>query len=269
MSAVLKAIAAALVLALSAGTASAGSYSLVEWSDLKPEIFGDRALLSGEGHVTLEAPYRATNDARVPVEIAATAPGLSPIRKVTLVIDQNPMPVSAIFDLDQPRRSVRFGLDLRLNGPSMVRAVVETDDGQLYMTANLVKTSGQGACAAPPMGDPEEAIAAIGQMQVTAAPAAEGRSAVRTARLDMRHPQHTGMQMDQITLHYILARFVDTVDVWAGEEKLFTLTGSISLSEDPGFSFEIMDPEARSVRVRLTDTDGMVVERELPLSPES
>ena len=84
-------------------------------------------------------------------------------------------------------------------------------------------------------------------------------------RLEIKHPSHSGMQMDQITLLYILARYVETVEVWADEDKLFTMTGSISLSEDPEIEFTYTKPAVQAMRVRMTDTEETVAEEVFPL----
>jgi len=265
----LKAIALAVALTAAAALpAMAGGGTKSSWPEIRSEVYGSRAILPGDGLLTLHAPNRATDDRRVPVEISAWAPEGGQLKSLTLVIDENPMPVSAVIDLAEPQTSAHFGFDLRLNGPSPVRILAETTDGRLYMTERMVKTSGLGACAAPPVGDPDAAIASIGQMRVVETPAPEGASAPRRARLEMRHPQHTGLQMDQISLLFIPPRYVHTLDVSADGTQLFHLIGSISLSEDPAIEF---DPGAgaKSVTVRLEDTDGFVVERTMPLGHES
>lgn len=261
-------ILAAIAIAAGSLPALAGGYATPPWTELRPLIFGDRPVEAAGAAVVLDVPYRAGDDARVPVDVEARLLDGATIRSVTLIIDGNPMPVSAVFDLDEPRSAVRLGADMRLNGPSPVRAVVETSDGRLLMAERMVKTSGLGACAAPPIGRPEEAIAAIGQMQVHALDQATQSSAPRLVQLDLSHPQHTGMQMDQITLHYILARYVDRIEVTGDGAALFTLTGSISLSEDPAVRFDLSAPDTARLGVRLVDTSETVIERELALLPE-
>ncbi|MEO0820466.1 MAG: quinoprotein dehydrogenase-associated SoxYZ-like carrier [Pseudomonadota bacterium] len=253
-----------------AAPAGAGGYRTVDWAELKAEIYGARAVLPAGDQVRLDAPRRSADDRRVPVDIAARLEDGALIRSVTVIIDENPMPVSARFDFPEPRKAVRLGVDMRLNGPSPVRAVVETADGRLLMTERLVKTSGLGACAAPPVGDPDAAIAAIGQMQAREIAPPEGMSrAARLIGLDLRHPQHTGLQMDQVTLHFILARFVEELTVSSAAGEVFTMTGSISLSEDPAIRFEIADHAAAKLRVRLRDTSDTRIERTLPIGPET
>jgi len=248
--------------------AAAGGYATPPWAELKPMIFGERPVEPAGAAVTLDTPYRSQNDARVPVEVSARLADGAAIRSVTLIIDGNPMPVSAVFEMANAPTAVRLGADMRLNGPSPVRAVIETDDGRLLMTERMVKTSGLGACSAPPMGDPDAAIAAIGDMQARPLEAGSATmSGPRRVELSLNHPQHTGMQMDQVTLHMILARYVDRIEIEADGAPLLTLTGSISLSEDPAIRFET-DADTARLGVRLVDTGGTDLTRALPLLPE-
>jgi hypothetical protein len=47
----------------------------------------------------------------------------------------------------------------------------------------------------------------------------------------IRHPQLTGMQMNQITMLYTPMRYVSAVEVKHGDEKLFDLEGSMTLPD--------------------------------------
>ncbi len=271
-------IAAAVAFSFASSTAiaagsvgpSAGSQTGT-WSELRDEIYGDREITKApDGLLNLEVPYRAANDTRVPVSASVKFDDGRTIKSVTLIIDENPMPVSADFAMNSPQTAFSTSVAMRLNGPSNVRAIVETDDGELYMASSFVKTAGQGACAAPPTTGVEEALASLGQMDL------KGFGMPKTAmerlkqadepeskqvQLDLRHPQHSGMQMDQISLLYIPARYVETLEAWNDEEKLFTMTGSISLSEDPTVSFDVPDSGVQKIKVRMTDTEESMFEK--------
>ncbi len=261
---------------LAAGSVGPSSGMISDtWDDLKNEVYGERSIDKAvAGIVTLDVPYRAADDRRVPVSASAQFDDGRTVRSLTLIIDENPMPVSADFAMDVPMEAFGASVSMRLNGPSWVRAVVEASDGQLYMSEAFVKTSGQGACAAPPITGVEEALASLGQMDLKG-PRGSGsaldriRSAgrdtdPRQASLEILHPQHSGMQMDQITLLHIPARYVETVETWDGADRLFTMTGSISLSEDPSIGFDLPDT-VQTLRVRITDTDETVFEKRFPL----
>ena len=65
--------------------------------------------------------------------------------------------------------------------------------------------------------------------------------------------------MDQITLLFIPARYVDTIEVKRDGQPMFTMTGSISFSENPAIRFEVPD-DALGVGVKMTDTEGETFE---------
>lgn len=268
---------AALLAVLSFSPALAES----TWDDLRSDIFGDAVPVVNAAVVDLQTPYRTYQDPRTEIGASITAPFGKFIKTVQLIIDDNPMPVAAVFELAEPQREFSFSGTMRINGPSMVRVVATMEGGELYMQESFVKTSGVGACSAPPGTDPVEALARMGTMNFLLVPdEADGKSVLaslkdttdtapvintsRMAQLDIDHPSHSGMQMDQITLLFIPMRYVETVEVKADDKALFTLTGSISLSENPAIKFEIPE-ESVGVGVKMTDTEGATFEESFTL----
>lgn len=254
-----------LALALSAAPAFAGE----AWDGIRAQLWGERPIADGGDVLTLDAPARATDDRRVSVGAHVALPDGATLKSLTLVIDENPMPVSAVFEAKAPAQSFGAEVAFRLNGPSPVRAVAEDDQGRLWMAETMVKTSGLGACAAPPTTDAKVAMETLGQMDLgieagDALRAMLDPSAGSTARLSISHPSHSGMQMDQITLLFTPARYVETVEVWADDAPAFTMTGSISLAENPEIAFTAPGG-AHALRVRMSDTDGAVFEKRFAL----
>ena len=243
------------------------------WQELKQVVYKDRVILPSKGELTLEAPYRAKDDRRVPITIKSKFIDGRTIKNITLIIDENPMPVSAVFEMKAPRKSASFSSFMRFNGPSPLRAIVEASDGKLYMVEKYVKTSGLGACAAPPIGDPKKLMAGIGTMKLQPVKAAQNaRKATqikRSAHLTIKHPNLTGLQMDQITLQYILARFVKTIDVSHGDTPLFSLTSSISFSQNPELTFDYLFNGSEDITVKLVDTDKATFKQVFPVGLES
>jgi sulfur-oxidizing protein SoxY len=270
----------ATAIALAAMTALPQSALAGEaWDDIRAALYEGRTIIADDTLISLDVPYRSTNDPRTPLGADVTAPEGEAIKSVTLIIDENPMPVSAVFDLARPQNHFSFDTTMRMNGPSVVRVLMETEDGDIYMAESLVKTLGQGACAAPPGTDPVAALETLGTMDFAlveddALPSVSSRLASlggpETVEQDLRaevsimHPSHSGMQKDQITLLYLPARFVETVEVEADGAPLFKLTGSISLSENPSFDFDVPRGTG-AVSVRLKDTDGAEFEDEFQL----
>ncbi|SFK28178.1 quinoprotein dehydrogenase-associated SoxYZ-like carrier [Celeribacter neptunius] len=233
------------------------------WDNIRFQLYGERPMLSGKGVITLEVPYRTDNDARTEVTVRSAAPAGTQIAKLTLVLDENPMPVSAVFALHQPQTRFSFGATLRVNGPTPIHVVAEMRDGRLFMIEDFVKTSGQGACAAPPGTDPDMALVTLGDMllSVTEADPAERLTALGAPQkqldVDISHPSHSGMQMDQITLLFIPMRYVEDVEIAVDGGDYVDMTGSISLSENPRINLSIPG-RARGVDVTMTDTDGTI-----------
>lgn len=237
------------------------------WPDLSASIFDERTLLDGSDLIAIDSPYRTGNDSRTLIAAQIEAPRGRMLGKVTLILDENPMPVSAVFRFDQPLPGFYFQATMRINGPTPLHVVAETTDGQLFVAESFVKTSGQGACAAPPGTDPEEAQATLGNMTIgiDVLPGngtsldVLGGLALRDMQVDVdiSHPSHSGMQMDQISLLFIPMRYVENVDIDLDGAGYVDMTGSISLSENPRISLSV-PARTQTVDVMMTDTDGTV-----------
>jgi sulfur-oxidizing protein SoxY len=237
------------------------------WDYLRDNLLGDTALETGLAPFEVEAPSRAHDAATVPVVIRQTDAAAA-IRAVTVVVDENPAPVAAEIAFGPRMGAIDFELRLRVDNYSNVRVIAETDAGS-YMTGRFVKAS--GGCSAPASRDPAQALAEAGEMRLR--DFGEGARAMsgerREAQLMIRHPNYSGLQRDQITHLFIPANFIDHLEVWQGDEMLFTVEGGISISENPVFRFGYLDNGAADFRVRATDTGGNLFERTLPKVPAS
>jgi len=236
------------------------------WGWLKGDVFGAREIRDGTGLIALDAPYRAHDAAIVPVEIREVPGAGLDIRRLTLIVDENPAPVAAEFELGPALGDVDIATRVRVNAYSNVRAIAETADGALYMVGRFVKAS--GGCSAPAQKDADAALAHLGRMKLRLyeAVAAVAPEAGRAeAQIMIRHPNYSGLQMNQLTRLYIPAHFVREVEVRAAEELVFRMTGGISLSEDPSFRFRFDRGRAEALGVRAVDTEGAVFEQSFPV----
>lgn len=260
----MKKFAVSAFLAFFAGPALAASDA---WDDISYSLYGDQPLLSGEGIIAIDAPYRTPNDSRTDLAAHVTAPKGAAISEVTLVIDENPMPVSAIFRFDEPLPRFFFDVTMRINGPTPMHVVARAADGRLFVSETFLKTTGQGACAAPPGTDPELALQTLGNMQIELAGRVPGvteglgsldlNARLNQVDVNIDHPSHSGMQMDQVTLLFTPMRYVETVDIDLDGAGFVEMTGSISLSENPRVGLSVPSG-SQSVDVTMTDTDGTV-----------
>ncbi|SFR00066.1 quinoprotein dehydrogenase-associated SoxYZ-like carrier [Poseidonocella sedimentorum] len=241
-----------------------GAETEPSWTYIAHDLYGTRALQDGAHLISIDTPYRTQDDARTRVAAQVVAPEGLKLGKVSVILDENPMPVSAVFSLDVPQERLFFDVTLRFNGGTPLHVVAETTDGQLFVAETFVKTSGKGACAAPPGTDPIEAMATLGNMDLSLSPLTDGSAAGRLAALsarqrqldvDISHPSHSGMQMDQISLLFIPMRYVETLEIDLDGAGYVDVTGSISLSENPALSLSVPAQTERA-DVTMIDTDG-------------
>ncbi|MBS9478018.1 quinoprotein dehydrogenase-associated SoxYZ-like carrier [Ancylobacter sp. VKM B-3255] len=262
----LLAIAAFSALAVNAAAAQEPGADAT-WKELKPDVFGEQAITEASPLVRLTAPGRAEDAAMVPVEAEVMLPAGDPrtVKKLTLIVDENPAPVAATFSFGGQRHDVTLGTRLRVNSYSYIRAVAELSDGSLHMVARYVKAS--GGCSAPALKDEEQALKNLGQMKLRVVEDGKAGDATQASRLSklqlmIRHPNYSGLQMDQVTRLYIPAKFVDNIEVRQGEDLVFSMVGGISLSEDPAIQISY-EPTGKEIDVHAADTDGRKFESEL------
>jgi sulfur-oxidizing protein SoxY len=237
------------------------------WPELARDIFNGRQLADGGNLVTLEMPYRAEDAAIVPVTLRANLPAgdTRAVKAITLVIDQNPAPVAATFQLGSGVAMI--STRVRIDSYTNVHAVAELSDGTLHAAASYVKAS--GGCSAPTAKNADQASANVGQMRFRqfAKPASGPAGGPREAQVMIRHPNNSGLQRDQVTLLYIPAYFVRELRIWQGEELLLAMDGGISISEDPNIRFSYLPNGASSFRAEAVDTERHVFKAEWPAEP--
>jgi len=228
------------------------------WDGIREDLFGTREIGDGAGKVSLEAPYRAEDASTVPLTIRLPAEFAKDVKSLTLVIDKNPSPVVATFTYgDAAGTGERvLATRVRIDQYSNVRAIVETNDGKLFMTFRFVKAS--GGCSAPASKDAEEAAKTLGKMQVKTAVKDPGDASIQEAQLMIKHPNNSGLQMDQLTGLYTPAHFIDKIAVRTGQKLVFSMTGGISISENPNFRFSYQGNPADAMSVEAEDTKGNV-----------
>ncbi len=241
------------------------------WPDLARDAFNSRPLADGSAFLSLDMPSRAEDAAIVPVVMRANLPpgdGRS-VKTLTLVIDENPAPVAAAFTVGPNSGTATVSTRVRVNSYTNVHAVAELSDGQLYMVKTYVKAS--GGCSAPAGKNVEEAKAHLGELRFrqlaledTAAASAAPVSRLHEAQVMIRHPNNSGLQMDQVTRLYTPAFFVQSVKVWQGDELVLAMEGGISMSEDPNIRFSYVPNGAKSFRVEARDTDNHLFRGEWP-----
>ncbi|HEU0066634.1 MAG TPA: quinoprotein dehydrogenase-associated SoxYZ-like carrier [Sphingomonas sp.] len=217
------------------------------WAEVRAAIFGDKPVTATTGVITLDAPVRADDAALVPVTLTLHDPA---IVAVHLVIDENPSPYAAhlVFGPAADRHAVTFRV--RVNGYTNMHAIAEYADGRLVTTTRFVKAA--GGCSAPIGVTDEDAMQGMGEMRARFDRAAKGQPI--PAVVMVRHPNFTGMQMNQITRLTTPARYVERIEVKSGERSVFTLDGDIALSANPAIGFAFAPRTGEILHVTATDS---------------
>ena len=238
----------------------------VPWQKVRASLFGERPIRNADPLLTLEAPGRAEDAAIVPIAVRMAEPQSAGryVRKLWLIIDSNPSPVSAVFDFTPTSGRADIETRVRIDEYTFVRAVAETNDGALHMTTRFVKAS--GGCSAPPGKDPAAALASLGRMRLRVDGEAGGVDRPVVAQLMISHPNHSGMVMDQLSRQYTPAHFVRKIDVTYRGQPLMSADLDFSISENPNFRFWLLPGEGGELRAEVVDSNELRFESSLKIA---
>jgi sulfur-oxidizing protein SoxY len=242
--------------------ANADQPSEETWNNIKGDIFKDRAILDGSGLVILEAPKRAQDAAIVPIGMRVNLPAddKRTLQALTLVIDENPAPVAGTFTIGPNAGVTSISTRVRVDNYSYIRLIAELSDGKLYGVKAYIKAS--GGCSAPAAPNSDATKSLVGQMKFRAFRADAG---LPEGQVMIRHPQNSGLQMDQLTRLYIPPYFIDKLSIFQGDELLVTMDGGIAIAEDPNIRFNYKPNGAPAIRVEAMDTGKHQFKDEWPI----
>jgi sulfur-oxidizing protein SoxY len=247
----------ALLTTVVADALAVGAQSEVDlWETLlRPQYFQNREIALGKEAIELRIPLRAEDAGVVPVSIDAKHAQTAEryIQRLFVFVDKNPKPLAGVFTLTPEMGEADLALRLRINQFTKVRVVAEMNTGELYMDEGYTRASG-GCSEPPPFLQLKEARARIGEMQfrTTHDPARDGA----LGQLMIRHPNITGMQLDQRTRAYIPADYVTQVVIHFNGQHIMTAETDISISEDPSFRFFFQPQKGGTLEARMTDSEG-------------
>jgi len=230
------------------------------WEQIRLQMFGEKTIVEDSGVITLDAPGRAFDGARVPVTVSAM-PAQDPdntISKLYLIVDNNPMPVAGTFEFHTQQSWDTIDTELRINEYSHLRAVAELKNGALHMASSYIKAV--GGCSAPPSSYERSDATLLGsftggieQLLNPKVPA--------VARIRIIHPNASGMQFDQFTRTYIPAHYIHTMTAEFNDTPLFILNTNFSLSQDPVLGFNFQPEESGTLKLTATDSKNQRFEQ--------
>lgn len=242
---------------------------VARWLDFKEGTFKGRTIdTHGDAVIKLDAPARAADAAVVPIAINAQFPQTPSryISKVYLFIDENPEPYAGSFEFTPESGLASIETRVRVEDYTFMRVIAETNDGYLYSAVRFVKAS--GGCSAPAGKDDEAGEREAGAVRLQA----EGKPAAgkpELAQLMVRHPNRTGMAMNQVTRNYATAYFVRKVAVTYAGKPVMTANVNFSISENPNFRFYFVPSGSGELKAHIEDTKNKNFEGVVAIDTQS
>ncbi|MCF8192378.1 MAG: quinoprotein dehydrogenase-associated SoxYZ-like carrier [Burkholderiales bacterium] len=261
------AVALSLLLPTAALSADEPSPDTEQWAGIRQFLFADRPIADNAGDVVeIDAPFRAEDAAVVPIGLKAKsdqAPGRY-IRKMWLLVDKNPTPIAASFELTPESGRADIETRIRLEEYTWVRVVAETSDGQLHMARKFVRAA--GGCSAPAGKDMEAALARLGKVKFRLeGEPQQGKPTL--AQVMVSHPNNSGMQMDQVTRLFVPPHYVRHVEVAYGGKVIMSADVDFSMSENPNLRFYFLPSNGSGeLTAKVVDSKDLVFTSTLNLS---
>lgn len=237
------------------------------WPKVRASLFGTRAIAADpQGVVELDAPVRAEDAATVPVAIRTrmTQSAARYIDKIYLLVDHNPSPIAAVFEFTPDSGRAEIETRIRIEQYTDIRAVAELNTGELFMATRFIKAS--GGCSAPAGKDAAAAAANAGQMKFRVEePVTAGQPSL--AQLMIRHPNASGLVMDQVTRLYAPAWYVREVKVSYAGRPVLTADMDFSISENPNFRFYFLPRGPGELKAEAVDTKELDFQSTVAVKP--
>lgn len=225
-----------------------------QWDKVNNGFFSGKQLEDGP-FIHITAPKRAASGAQVPFAFSIDYPSTRDdyIKNVTLVVPENPVPLTAVFHFTPDSGKVDIATRIRLEVDDYVHVVAETSDGRYFRNAVPIKAS--GGCGGTVGGDASEARKTAGQMKLAAVePIQAGKPA--QARLMIRHPMYTGLQRDLMTQGFRPAYYIKNLDIRFNDKPVLQADTYIGISEDPNFKFYFVPDKSGKLTVSAEDNEG-------------
>ena len=215
------------------------------WPYLKEQVFKDRPISEEQNFLKIDGPKRASSGAQVPVTLSLSS-NEHKIEKIYMYIDANPGQHAATYFLTDQSQEINISTRIRMETDSFVRAIAETDQGELFMSVVPIRASG-GCSGYMDVHDPE-LTKDLGKVILKA------KNNFVTSRI--KHPNFTGLQKDLDSGGYIPEWIVKTIEFNHQGEKILAVENQISISQDPFLKFTTPNTLNGEVTITAKDTKG-------------
>ncbi len=229
-----------------------------EWKALKLTLFGDRNINpDGNDVVRLFLNTKADDASTVPVMVNGLIDQSASnfIKTLYLIVEGNPSPIAGVFHFSPHSGRMKVETRLRFEQFSFVRAVAETNNGELFMSERYVHAS--GGCSSPGGGN-QVSAALLGKIRFRIDDVIEFDKPV-LVQMQVRHPNESSLAADFDTDK--VPQFIRNVAVTYNNNMVMTAQVDFSLSENPLFAFYFMPNSEGELRVKVEDTHDRIFER--------
>ena len=252
-----------------------------EWLTLRNLMFGAKAVTSGENSTVRLSVNKDLDDAStVPILIEGLVDQKNNrfIKKLYLIVDQNPIPTAAIFEMSPSKGSLHLETRLRIEKFTYVRAVAEMSDGELFMDQKWVEV--KGGCSAP-AGKNAGIDPLLGKMKFkldkykNSFKDADGKRTFRVEldqpnllKVQVRHPNESAMASDLDA--DASPNFIQKIRVGFDEKELISAEVNFSISDNPAFMFHFAPEHQGELSFSIRDThENQYVDSVSVLGPKS
>ena len=237
------------------------------WQKLRVNLFQNRPIAEIDSKlIELNAPARAEDAAVVPISIktlAAQTPQRY-IKTIYLILDNNPTPLAAVFHMTPESGRADIETRVRVDQYTHLRAIVETSDGALSMSTAYLKAS--GGCSAPVGKETLESASSLGKLKLIVQDNPKTNQSV-LAQLMIRHPNYSGLAMNQSTRLYEPAHFVRRVEVDYRGQPVMQADLDFAISENPNFRFYFTPKSEGVLSVHVQDSHDLSFKTSVQINP--
>lgn len=249
----LTAASVSFALLLAHGSARAEASDKI-WPVVKEAFFPNRNIEESD-FIKLSGPRRAESGAQVPITLTIDKPqnAADAIKNVYVIVDANPIQLAATYHLAEMLGKLQLSTRIRMETDSYIRAIGETADGKLYMSAIVIRAS--GGCGGTVENDEAAIRATAGKIKLNVESPVAFKSATPVTFI-IKHPMRTGLQRDLVSQGTIPAFYINKASFTYNSKPVMDVDFGVGTSEDPYLRFEFVPEEPGVLEVKATDNEG-------------
>lgn len=225
-----------------------------KWPVLKEAFFAGKNIEDAP-FIKLSGPRRAESGAQVPLEIFVdqTQADANPIKKIYVLVDANPIPLTATYHLTEQLGKFKLATRIRMEMDSFIRVVGETADGKLQMASIEIRAA--GGCGGMVENDEATIRATAGKIKLNVeSPVQFGQPT--SAVFNIKHPMRTGLQRDLVSQGYVPAFYIQKAAFSYNNKPVMNVDFGVGTSEDPYLRFDFIPTSAGVLEVNASDNEG-------------